>query len=494
MASIALCAMGTPSVGLAEERWATAPDTSQTALGQHAFSPCLYQPVGDQLCHPRLLADFDGDGRLDLLFLEQNATTKESFLRIQAGPIARDAGRDPSPAASMLLDRNLAGAQISTADVNDDGRADIVLSAPRRLQTVVIYGKPWGRWGVMGHSMTQDMIVDHSDQPTLVSSFLGRSSRAGGPSAPVSRFIDLDGDQRLDLVQAFLVADGRFSALDELHIMLAPSEWSARQSFRVDVRIRGRAACGGMLAAAADLTGDGLGDLVLRACLSGRATPHHLLIVGQRTWPAELQLLMGVGGPQVLPPERPTPGPSPSAVPFPGAGYYVSGSTGSGLLPVTDIDGDGTDDLVIPLPASGSTGNFAVFHGGSDFGRRLALGRADQVLANAGLGEMGTMQAWRLADLGPGLTSSLLLMGEDLRLFSERTARRRLVDLRRDQPSLALDLAGRSIWTAADFDGDGMDDLLLGPASTSSHLGERYPFSIHYGPLAVDEGVALKQP
>lgn len=104
------------------------------------------------------------------------------------------------------------------------------------------------------------------------------------------------------------------------------------------------------------------------------------------------------------------------------------------------------------------------------------------------------MQAWHLACLGLGPTSNLLVMGEDLRLFSERTARRRLVDLRRDQPTLALDLAGRSIWTAADFDGDGVDDLLLGPASTSSHLGQRYPFSIHYGPLSIDEGVALKQP
>ena len=179
-------------------------------------------------------------------------------------------------------------------------------------------------------------------------------------------------------------------------------------------------------------------------------------------------------------------------------GSLAAESLGKGTRPWGDLTGDGIDDLLVWEPgwhmhkgsSLAASSRFMLFEG-----PLATSGTLDEqdALTIIGSPQDAFETSWTIADLtGDGLPDMVIGSDEDTWAVLELSALRGLVEIDENLTASFFDPSGRvhtnhHELAAGDIDRDGIDDLVLGYATSSTDNGE---LAIFYGPLAGDVSLA----
>ncbi|MCA9179247.1 MAG: VCBS repeat-containing protein [Planctomycetales bacterium] len=248
-------------------------------------------------------ADVDGDGLLDLAVAEFGWHDTGRVLLLKGLPPAPGDAASPPRFEQLVLDPRPGAIHVPIADINGDGRLDVVALISQEHEQVVVYlGQPDGTF--------QKELVYAAPDPAFGSSGI--------------QLVDLDGDDDLDV----LYTNG--DMLDSFYIKPYHAvHWLENTGTFPFVPRQLATMAGAMRAEAADIDGDGDQDIVVCAFIPD---------VGLRgeAHPGNYETLMLL--------EQTTPGA------FRRRTLEVS-SAGHMSLATGDVDGDGKLDIIV--------GNFA---------------------------------------------------------------------------------------------------------------------------------------
>jgi hypothetical protein len=359
-------------------------------------------------------------------------------------------------------------------DLNGDGLADLVLTARGARRSYVIFGQRGTAASVL------QLATLGGDEGFRIEGGSGVYDGAGYAATGVGD-INGDGVDDLALGAAFQSNGSDFSG--STYVMFGrnsgfpPSLQLAQIPGSNGFRIDGAAAnayCGYAIAAAGDVNGDGVDDMIVGANgTSARAGAAYLIFGRSSGFPATLDAatLNGSDGIRML-----------SATAGERAGDAVAGAG--------DINGDGYDDVLIGAPSasrtattSGST--YVVFGRASGFPATLSLGaldgsdgfrldgvgsNADSGRALAGLGDINGDGIGDFAIGAPFETPAGADSGSAYLIFGRRSGHVAAQRLDAIGPAAGLRIDGASAratvgWSLAgsgDFDGDRRNDLMIG--------------------------------
>lgn len=532
----ALAVTGTPSALAAPDQIVRQPDMS--------LSPCLAaaptapgQPVPSRppgvACTIHAVGDFNGD-RVDDLLVSQGiagdvAGGAEDFL-VVVGPL--DPRAEPRAGIPVHMPGGSGPARAALTDVDGDGTQDLVLSRGElagNTLAVVLGGRQW-------------MLPDAPQTPVPFDLRFTRRVPIGERPIGMSpldmvtvAFADLNGDGYQD---ALVGADTTIGAIDALGrsaagdlpqdassiaVMFGHGDWARETVFRDDLVVRGLGTCTDRpsLAGVADVTGDGLPDILARQCPGSGQPDRPGMVDGATLAVATSELgqgrtvTIGTTAPAVrLPPPGlgPIPGlPGLLAAPFggsldgeipppdPGRGYLPAGGAPERPAPyfLEDVSGDGVKDILFGLGE-----HTHVWLGGAGLAERLDALRSDRVYAHAGFGMSTRVGAWRPADLDRDGSADLLLTGREdltcpdnarcrsresrpdraeitaLRFFRSGWTTLPVIDVDLDPPGAIWNTGEQTVWAMGDFNGDGATDILLGDTR-----GATSAYGLVFGPF-----------
>ena len=478
--------------------------------------------VNDGLGRVVRSGDLNGDGLADLIVASALADAG-SPVRTDAGVVEVWFGRadfsgslDAAGTAGTAPDLSILGAsagdQLSNggalllADLNGDGRQDLVLGAPGADgpgEARTFAGEAYIIFGKDSLPAQLDLAAGGADVVVYGANAIDQLTGGGSLLAA-----DLNGDGLQDLVLGAVGADGpgeSRSGAGEACVLFGRSTWPAVLDLALkgdggaDLTIHGANASdlltssGAM--AAGDVNGDGLADLVLGA--SGGDGPGESrsgagevgVIFGRSSFPATLDLA------------------SEADVTIDGASASDQLSAG-GALNVGDVDGDGLADLVLgaaggdgPGESRSGAGEAYLLLGRNTWPARLDLATdSDSVIQGAGAGDgLTSGGGLLLADVDRDGRQDLILAAPlaDGPGDSRTSAGEVYIVLGRSLPVAKVDLASdadvqifgasasdnlgiNGALVAGDFNGDGFADLLLGapladgPGESRSNSGEAY--------------------
>ncbi|MBK6768007.1 MAG: VCBS repeat-containing protein [Ardenticatenales bacterium] len=270
------------------------------------------------------------------------------------------------------------------------------------------------------------------------------------------------------------------------------------------VRITGLGACArGGLGEVVDVTGDAAPDIIVRRCEGGPMPDQLGLVTGRTNWPATITI-DGAISPST-PPVPPGPGPVTPPEPPRGGGYLQMDPRGPSVnifdnlatFFTADLNGDGVLDI-----GFGQADKTHVWLGGSDVSARLLEDRSDRIFLGAGLGGSMANRSWTPTDLdGDGhrdlaltrlrstaastkdpsgrVTFESISPTEPLHVFAQNRDTDEVIDVTSDAPDAVWGDASVTLWALGDFNGDGLDDVMLG--SPASAVESMYP--VIYGPF-----------
>ena len=417
--------------------------------------------------------DVDGDGLDDILIgasggdPDGTAGAGESYLVFGKALVASGGTIDLATLTSdqgVLIEGAEEGdrsgrSAAAAGDVDGDGKADILIGARSAGrdgsdgigETYLVFGK-----ALAASDGTIDLATLTSDQGVLIRGI----DALDGSGWSVATAGDVDGDGKDDiLISAPFAASGDASSAGETYLVFgAALETSggtidlAALTSDQGILIRGVDAfdeSGRSVASAGDVDGDGLDDVLIGAPLAG---PDGLDLAGE-TYLLFGKALEASGGTIDL------------ATLTPDQGVLIEGAeqddeSGRSVAAAGDVDGDGLGDILIGAPSASPDG--AEFAGET----YLVFGKAIEASG-------GTID---LATLTPD--QGVRIEGID-----------------------ADDESGRSVASAGDVDGDGLDDILIG-SLFAEPAGETYLVfgsaleasggTIDLATLTPDQGVLVK--
>jgi hypothetical protein len=356
--------------------------------------------------------DFNGDGFMDLL-VGANHADGPTDSRPDAGEayvffggaglpsvldVAGQQGRRPdvriygqdgvhtgtfSPLLGWWIPADSMGEMVTTGDLNDDGFDDLVVTAaladgpgnrrPDSGEVYVIFGRSQEDWEGLRPTGADPVVFDVAgvvgSRPDVIIYAADEADVLIGASTG-----DVNGDGTDDLLLGAAYGDGwgdRSPDAGDTYVLFGrpAAMWSATIDLRsmfADVTFYGRASgdhlrwaasAGGNPCRTGDVDADGVDDVILVASHADYESGEAYVYFGRAEWPREIR----IGDPSAFP--APPPDQSPD-VTFEGAssgdqlGYYL----GVGVVVTGDVDGDGTDDLLIGAPnAAGLRGSGTVY-------------------------------------------------------------------------------------------------------------------------------------
>ncbi|MBE7503889.1 MAG: FG-GAP repeat protein [Verrucomicrobiales bacterium] len=431
-------------------------------------------PIGGQTV--RGVGDVNGDGYEDVLIgAFADAQAYLVFGRSDIVPEGLDLGaldgdngvRLKAPAGSELSNC------VSAGDFNRDGLGDLLLSTYGGFY--LLFGRSAGQWRTIAPSGTYDLANLASSADSTPADVRFRDDQFHGNHNALAAVGDMDGDGYDD----FAVVAG-----DRVFLVFGGADWPSGGSPRLEDFSRAKLlfrhqtgfSIGGLAAGAGDVNGDGRADLLI-----GDPGVHRVwLLLGQdrvngNISGAPFDEVTAVQQDQTTGRRR---------------GYVFTHSdptaTGFGdrIEGIGDVNGDGFDDFLIGVP--GPEPGAQVRNPGRVhlvFGRRSWGGAVDLatpgdslVFTNTALTQPGLPIAPAGDENGDGLADLLFGSGGGygfLRWGDSAWQGGRAVVLPGQSPSAegyALARQGAhaagplSLWTAGDFNGDGISDLVLGEA------------------------------
>ena len=399
-----------------------------------------------------LPADLNGDGRLDLVLGATDAS--EVFVLFGPGPEGRPA-RLPLEAAVHITTTGPRVLVLShVADVNGDGLADLLLST--YLEEPQTYYGSGESYLVLGRRHWPARIVLPEAADVTFTMARTGDTRVGGCPGPWSG--DLNGDGLGDLVfGARDFTPGDRSSAGAAFVFYGRRQWTRTMeiSTAADVTIHGSRAgeALGSFCATGDLDGDGRLDLVVTG---GESTLWNMLgargrvyvIAGRASWPSVLDTR------------------SPETFLLRIDGLTTQDQEVQPL--VGDLDGDGISDLLLVWPhgaTAGSTdGQLTAWFGGPQVpGTIRRSDQADALVPWAPRGDIYGGSA--LTDLDTDGAADLVFSGSPggnvLTLYGGPAWRNRVASHARQPVALATLDASVTGWSfVADMDGDGLSEFV----------------------------------
>jgi hypothetical protein len=436
------------------------------------------------------VADVDGDGHLDLALAEDTAATTRLLVRRGNG---RGDFAAPEPVASWpnLYDNAVRDwTPLVAADLDGDGAIDLAVAIPEAERLGVVWGRGDGTWGPAEQLSggrrpmflaTADLDTDGvADLLSLqeasrdVRSWRGGARRLAAPEVlgtGVFSVGDLNGDGWMDLVSSpsarqlqvslggptgftplplvdtggavDLVLLARLDADAALDVVILPGTGTTVRVLRgqgdgtlgaaTTLELGARA----WSVSAGDMDADGHTDLIFAGDVTVDGVP----------W-GQVRLMRGLGDGSFRPPS-----------------VLLSTNDVPGRVQVTDVEGDGTLDIVVPRDAKGQ-------------GAAVLLGRGDGTFrtgASLGCGGDLTLLALRVEDVDQDGVRDLLCIGRSDTREGEVLRVRQGWGGGEFAPGLEYPTGGNGAQLeVVDFDGDGTLDVLSpnpGRDSVSLHRG-----------------------
>lgn len=489
------------------------------------FTPCQMRgmPPFKGQCPVLGYGDLNGDGQSDVVVEQRpdrqpgdpTAPAQRTFLLLVSPFQAPDGPRR----IQVRIEPGEGGVNLTIADVDGDGMDDVAFaSLYRDLNSRVLMGHQRVAL-VMGRAtFAARYELGRLDvgAPTLRRTIAGTDIDAVGQimldDVRVA-FGDVDGDGHTDVVlgngtgdRLGVVVDVEPARPDDdptaapaaatVAVAFGPIRWDAATVLTPAAGIADLGACANALGGVADVTGDGIDDVVFTRC-PGRRLPDALgvlpgspaLAVATAAWRTSTEDPIQSPGVDAARADADVPPPG-----EPGRGYLSGGAGPDPLdrpLFFDDVDADGVRDIVLGFGA-----NAHVWLGGDDIAARLEARRTDRVIVGAGFGALARTRGWRGADMdGDGVRDLLLVQpartaatnaasgatvdpASEVRTRVEIYAGERaavdVLDTDLDAPDAIWQPASLSLDGMADINGDGFTDLVWSFGSS---------LSIHYGPL-----------
>ncbi|MDP2317238.1 MAG: MopE-related protein [Pseudomonadota bacterium] len=383
------------------------------------------------------VGDPDGDGWPDLVIA---GTGTRATWRLVRGPYAGD--KDLGAASAVFSESTLSSAVSATAsggvDLDADGADDIVIAG------YGLDGASGSRWVGVAY-VVSGAVSGTVDLDAADARFLGPNTTAQF-SIDVAASPDTDGDGIGDLLVGGTWSESAWLFRGPLD---GPMETADAALTLTDAGGR----LGTSVAAAGDVDGDGLADLLAGAQTAGDASVGAAwLVSGGTSGPInEADATAVLWG----------------AAPISFTGASVAGPG--------DVDGDGYDDVLVGGPATVGAmfqaGSVWLVHGpvSGSFALDDAAARVDGIAIQSGAfvtGRAGDVDADGAADLLVGVPNADTvgtLGGAAMLFFGPVSGTVRTVDADVRLYGLAAgDTAGTAVAGAGDLDKDGYDDLLVG--------------------------------
>jgi FG-GAP repeat len=395
---------------------------------------------------------------------------------------------------------NYLGDVVSRAgDINGDGIDDLIIGAPNVSpnginasgQSYVVFGSRSGFGTNSGFGTKFNLSTINGINGFRLNG-IAANDRSG---TSVSGAGDINGDSIDDLIigsagQSYVVFGSRNSFSSNFNL----STLDGTNGFKIN----GFAA--GDLSIAGDINGDGIDDLMIgapNADPNGTDSGQSYVVFGSRSgFSSNLNLstLNGLNG-------------------FVVNGIATNNFSGSSVSNAGDINGDGIDDLIIGAPGANPIGfsasgqSYVIFGSRSGFSASLNLstlngtngfkinGIAAGDSSGRSVSNAGDINGDGIDDLIIGSSQSDIngtSSGQSYVLFGSRSGFSSSIDLSTINGTngfkingiVADDNSGRSVSSAGDINGDGIDDLIIGAFGANTDVSRSGQSYVVYGNAA----------